>query len=535
MRKQGAVYLVGAGPGDPGLMTVKGLDAIRRADVVVYDHLVSERLLDACRSGAEVIYVGKEKGRHTKSQTQINELLIRHARAGRLVVRLKGGDPVLFGRGGEEALALAKAKIPYEIVPGVTSALAVPAYAGIPVTHRGVSSSIAVITGHEDPSKPDSAIRWKELATAADTLICLMGVSTLATTAEQLIRHGRPKQTPCAVIEWGTLPTQRTVIGTLATIAARCRRAGLKPPAITVVGDVVRLRRALNWFETKPLFGLRIVVTRPTDRAEQAAELLSALGADVVKLPAIELTAVPVPARRSGREPGQANGVFHRAVDRMAEFDWVFFTSPDGIRWFRRLLASERRDLRVLQGRRIGAIGPKTASSITELGIRVDFTPATFTQEGMLSGLKKRRLAGKRALILSAEGGRDVLEQGLKAQGVDVVRVPVYRTVAPARLAKQVGRVFQGRVDYVTVTSSSCVDHLAEALAAAGLSRLIKRIAFASIGPVTSSTVRGRGGRVAVEAKRATIEGLVEAIVASTRRQGEVRRGTRATATIAAA
>ncbi len=510
--QQGIVYLVGAGPGDPKLITVRGLELLRRADVVIYDHLVSERLLDHTRPNATRIYAGKEQDKHAKTQAQINRLLIRDAKAGHLVVRLKGGDPVLFGRGGEEALALSRAKVPFEIVPGVTSAIAVPAYAGIPVTHRGLSSSVAVITGHEDPSKPTSAIRWSQLATATDTLVCLMGVNTLQAICQQLVRHGRSRQTPCAVIEWGTLPRQRTVIGTLATIAQRCHQARLSPPAIVVIGEVVTLRRGLNWFERKPLFGTRILVTRPTDRAESLAELLSALGAEPVLLPAIELS------------PVKSNGAFHRALGHMERFDWVFFTSPEGIHWFRRLLAAERKDLRALHGRHIGAIGPKTAASIQALGIHVDFTPTTFSQEGMLDGLKARRLTGKQALILCAARSRDVLEQGLKGLGMRVRRVPIYQTTVPRALTQRIRAILNAPLDLVTVTSASCVDHLTQAIEACGRRRAIGQLRFASIGPVTSEAVRHQGGRVAIEARTSTIEGLVGAIVSSVRQQGGTRR-----------
>ena len=506
--KIGVVYLVGAGPGDPGLITVKGLQALQQADVVIYDHLVSERLLDHCKPAAKIIYAGKERHRHTKTQAEIERLLIRFAKSGKTVVRLKGGDPVLFGRGGEEALALAKAHLPFDIIPGVTSAIAVPAYAGIPVTHRAMASSVALVTGHEDASKSEASLNWAQLATATDTLVLLMGVATLRETAERLIRHGRAKTTPCAVIEWGTLPWQRTVTGTLATIVRRCVAADMRPPAVIVVGEVVRLRRRLSWFERKPLFGQRVVVTRPADRVDQLANLLEALGAEVIALPAIALA------------PVASNGLFRRALQDLETFDWVFFTSPEGIRWFRRLLAGERQDLRILRGRHIAAIGPKTAASIEQQGIHVDFQPKTFSQEGLLEGLKRRRLAGRRALILSAKGARDVLEQGLKAYGVDVRKVPLYQTVIPPRLVERVKRVFEEPTDWVTVTSASCADHLVAALTAAGLKRLIGRIRWASIGPVTSLAVRRLGGRVAVEARRATIEGLVDALVKGGKRRG---------------
>ncbi|MBI3320244.1 MAG: uroporphyrinogen-III C-methyltransferase [Candidatus Omnitrophica bacterium] len=513
---KGIVYLVGAGPGDPKLITVRGLELLKRAHVVIYDHLVSERLVDFCQPATRRIYAGKEKARHAKTQDEINRLLVSYAKAGKTVVRLKGGDPILFGRGGEEALALAQAKMPYEIVPGVTSAIAVPAYAGIPVTHRQLSSSLAIVTGHEDPSKPDTVVAWDKLATATDTIVCLMGVGALAQTAARLIRHGRANSTPCAVIEWGTWPQQRTVVGTLATIATRCETARIVPPAVVVVGDVVRLRERLAWVERKPLFGTRIAVTRASDRAEGLAELLEDLGAEVIRLPAIELT------------PVKLNGLFDRTMREIDQFDWVFFTSPEGIHWFQRLLQAHRKDLRILSGRHIGAIGPRTAASIQQLGIHVDFVPRTFSQDGMLRDLKPRALAGKRALILSALESREALEQGLKRQGLDVVRMPIYQTTVPASLTAQVRRLMSLPIDLVTVTSASCVDHLIQALRTSSVAaEAVRRLRFASIGPVTSEAVRRHGGRVTVEASTSTIEGLVEAIVEQAGRRRE-RRGRQA-------
>ncbi|MBI2104774.1 MAG: uroporphyrinogen-III C-methyltransferase [Candidatus Omnitrophica bacterium] len=499
--KKGTVYLVGAGPGDPGLLTVRGAALLRQADLVVYDHLVSPRILDHCAPGAKRVYVGKEADRHQMSQQAINRSLIRAARAGQTVVRLKGGDPFLFGRGGEEALDLVRAKVAYEVVPGVTSATAVPAYAGIPVTHRALASSVAVVTGHEDPAKPSSAVRWDRLATACDTLVCLMGVSTLASIAARLIRHGRPTVTPCAVIEWGTYPRQRTVTGTLRTIARRARTARVRPPAVLVIGDVVSLRERLAWFEARPLFGKRILVTRASDRAASFAERLEALGAEVVQLPAIEL--VPV----------KQNGLFRGVIKEIRKPDWVFFTSPEGIGWFARMLRPHRKDVRWLSGCRIGAIGPKTALAIEEAGLHVDFVPRRFSQEGILEGLPRRLLTGKRALILSAAESRDVLEAGLRARGAHVRKVPIYRTVIPAALREGVAAVARQRFDLVAVTSASCVEHLIHALRAAGQGRQLRRLRFASIGPVTSQAVRARGGRVAVEAKTSTIEGLIDAMV----------------------
>jgi uroporphyrinogen III methyltransferase/synthase len=461
---------------------------------------VPPRLLKRCAPAAKLIYVGKEADRHTLGQSAINRLLVRAARAGKTVVRLKGGDPFLFGRGAEEALELRRAGVPCEVVPGVTSAVAVPAYAGIPVTYRTLSSSVAIVTGHEDPEKPSSSIRWALLANACDTLVFLMGVSTLPAIAAALIRHGRKASTSCAVIEWGTTPAQRTVTGTLRTIARVAGRASIKPPAVLVVGDVVKLRRQLNWFETKPLFGKRILVTRASEKAAAFTDRLEALGASVEELPAIALA------------PVKANGAFREAVQSLPETDWVFFTSPEGIGWFAKMLKRYRKDVRLLSGCHIGAIGSKTAAAIEEAGLHVDFVPRAFSQEGMLEDFPRRVLRGKRAMILSAAGSRDALRQGLRHRGMFVRQVPVYRTVLPQALLQGVRTMFDRPFDLVTATSASCVDHLCQALGAVGRGRLIRLLRFASIGPVTSAAVREHGGRVAVEARVSTIEGLVEAI-----------------------
>jgi uroporphyrinogen III methyltransferase/synthase len=499
--KSGTVYLVGAGPGDPTLLTVKGQALLRRADLVVYDHLVAPQLLRDCAQNAKLVYVGKESDQHTASQGSINALLIHAAQSGKTVVRLKGGDPFLFGRGGEEALELRKARIAYEVVPGVTSALAVPAYAGIPLTHRKLSSSVAIITGHEDSVKTQSAMRWAQLATSCDTVVCLMGVSTLSSITAQLMRHGRRSTTPCAIIEWGTCLKQRVVTGTLQTIASRATHHAIRPPAVLVVGDVVSLRPQLKWFETKPLFGTRILVTRASDKAAALVDQLEALGADVEQLPAIELV------------PAKQNGLFRKAIKEIPNADWVFFTSPEGIGWFSRMLKPYHKDVRWLAGCHIGAIGPKTAAAIEELGLHVDFVPKRFSQEGVLEGFPRRVLSGKRALILSAEESRDVLETGLRQRGMQVRKIALYRTVIPKALRDGAGAIFRQPFDFVTVTSASCVEHLVHALQAAGKGPLFTRLRFASIGPVTSSAVRAYGGRIAVEAKRSTIEGLVEALV----------------------
>ena len=524
------VYLVGAGPGDPGLLTVKGRELLQRADVVVYDHLASDRLLAWCRPGAKRMYAGKQKGRHAYSQPALNRLLIREARAGRMVVRLKGGDPFLFGRGGEEALALRQARVPYEVVPGVTSAIAVPAYAGIPVTHRGAASSVAIVTGHENPDKPGTQLRWSHLATATDTLVCLMGLSTLRATTAALLQHGRAPATPAAVISWGTDPRQRTVVGTLRTIVKACEAIRVTAPAILVVGDVVRLRRRLAWVERRPLQGRRILVTRPADRAADLARRLEELGAEVVTIPTIELA------------PAASASAFRNALQDMKQFEWVVFTSPEGIEWFQRLAAPLRKDVRALAGRHLAAIGPKTAASLRARGLHVDVVPQVFSQEGLIAAFGRRRVRGRRALLLNAQEARDVLEHGLRALGMDAVRVPLYRTIVPARLRQQLREAFapasraprhrrggRGRrdvatkglhkpVDVVTVTSAMCVEHLAQGLRAARLPGPARRLACVSIGPVTSAAVRRHGGRVAAEAKTASMDGLVDAMLRWARR-----------------
>ncbi len=500
MTKKGIVYLVGAGPGDPKLITLRAQELLQQADIVAYDHLVSARILKHARPEAKMVYVGKEADRHTKSQQTINQLLVRAAKSGKTVIRLKGGDPFLFGRGAEEAQELVKAGVSFEIVPGVTSAIAVPAYAGIAVTHRDYASSVAIVTGHEDPAKTKTAIHWDRLATAVDTLVLLMSVGNLGVIARKLIAHGRKPTTPAAVIEWGTLSRQKTVTAPLARIAASARRKGIGPPAVVVVGEVVSLRKKLAWFEKRPLIGQRILVTRALDKAAVLSDRLEALGAEVEELPAIELASV------------HANGAFSQAVAQLPDTDWVFFTSPEGVHWFKKMLKDIRRDLRSLKDCHIAAIGPKTADSLEACGVHVDFIPRQFSQEGILDDFPKRVLQGKRAVIFSAKESRDVLESGLRKQGMQVSRLPIYETKLPKESQRRALQVFEQPFHWVTVTSASCVDHLMQVLKEAGKPGLFKKLCFASIGPVTSKAIRKLGGRVAVEAKVSTIEGLIEAL-----------------------
>jgi uroporphyrinogen III methyltransferase/synthase len=515
MKAVGTVYLVGAGPGDPKLLTLRALELLQQADVVILDRLVNPRLIRRYAPHARLVDVGKGPRGSSGKQAAINQRLIRYARAGNNVVRLKGGDPVLFGRGAEEAVALVKAKVPFEIVPGITSAVAVPAYAGIPLTHREHASSVAIITGHEDPRKPQARLDWQALARGVDTLICLMAVETLPQVVQQLLQHGKPRTTPAALIEWGTRAIQRTVCASLGAIAAKARAHQIGPPALLVVGEVVRLRAKMNWFERRPLFGTRILVTRAVDKAASLMDRLEALGASVELLPAIEL--------RAARQV-QA---FKAALDALEPKQWVFFTSPAGIEWFVSMARRVRRDIRALHDCHIAAIGPKTAQSIEAWGVHVDaVAQGSFSQEGLVAALRRRRVRGVAATIFSAAQTREALVEGLSALGMRVNKVAVYATVVPKALSKTVRDIFERRFDYVTATSASCVEHVHAVLKANRLEEQFRRLPFASIGPVTSAAIVQRKGSVALEARRATVDDLIEAIRKHVRRNRGSERQT---------
>lgn len=507
----GKVYLVGAGPGDPGLITVAGLERIRSADVIVYDRLVSPRLLEHARADAELIYVGKMPGAEGgHDQDAINATLVEKAREGRTVVRLKGGDPFVFGRGGEEAEALRNAGIPYEIIPGVTSAVAVPAYAGIPVTHRGVASSFAVITGHEEPGKAESAIDWANLATAVDTLVFLMGVKNLPDIVAQLTANGRALSTPVAVIQWGTTPEQRTVTGTLADIAKRVAEAGLTSPAITVIGEVVRLRKTIAWFENRPLFGKRVLITRTRRQASNLARLLADEGAIPVELPSIEI------------EPIEDREAVEAAVERLrsGEYAWAGFTSANAVELFFEHLAERGLDARAFVGARIFAIGPATAAALAERGLRADVVPAEYVAEAVVEAMTPHVRSGDRVLLPRAESARAELVRGLEGLGASVDEVPIYRAAVPSEASPEVlADLRSGKIDVATFTASSTVRNLAAMLASdvgkdpspdplTGESRPL----IACIGPITAETARELGLTVDVMAAEYTVEGLVAAL-----------------------
>ncbi len=497
------VYLVGAGPGDPGLITRRGIECLAAADVVVYDHLAAPELLRHAPAGAEKIYVGKQAGDHTLAQAEINRLLVERARAGKTVVRLKGGDPFVFGRGGEEAEALAEAGIAFEVVPGVTSAVAAPAYAGIPLSHRRLTATIAFVTGHEDPAKPESGIDWAALARGIGTLVFFMGVKTLPAIASALIGHGRDPQTPAAVVRWGTTPRQRTVTGTLADIAERARQAGVRPPALVVIGEVVRLRERLNWFERRPLFGRRIVVTRAREQASDLARRLSALGAECLETPAIRIA------------PPEDFGQLDGAIAALSSTDWVVFTSPNGVDFFFERLEAAGRDARALAGVKAAAIGPATAARLKSRGIVSDLVPETFRAEAVVEAFRREPMAGRVVLLPRAAGARPVLPRELAAMGAVVREVDAYRTLPePTDPAELVARLEERAVDLVTFTSSSTVTHFLALLPPARREALLAGVPCACIGPITAETARRAGLTVAVEAARYTIDGLVAAILA---------------------
>ncbi len=498
------IYLVGSGPGDPGLFTVKGVECMREADAVVYDRLAPEALLEHARPDAERIYVGKKPGEPTMPQEDINALLVELGRAGKTVVRLKGGDPYVFGRGGEEALDLVKAGLPFEVVPGVTSGIAAPAYAGIPVTHRGVSTSVAFITGHEDPTKGEPDVDWKRLANGAETLVLYMGVGRLAEISSGLIAAGRDPWTPVACVRLGTRSEQKTVIGNLQDIADKVAEAKLKPPAITVVGDVVSLRdEGLDWFERRPLFGRRVVVTRARAQAGELSVELERLGAEVFEFPTIEI------------RPPEDFGPLDGAIRDLDSFDCIVFTSVNGVESFVERLKYHELDLRAIPRRaKVAAIGPATARRVEEAGLRVDVTPEEYRAEALLSALSEASLAGKKVLIPRAKVAREILPEKLRESGAEVIVPPAYESAPSDEGSERLrGLLESGEVDCVTFTASSTVENFVRAFGGEEAGRLLSRVRVACIGPVTAETARKYGIEIDAEADEYTIPGLVDAVV----------------------
>ncbi len=497
-KKRGICYLVGAGPGDPGLITVKGMECLRRADVVVYDYLSNPALLRHAPEDAVRVYAGKKAKDHTLSQDEINRVLVESVRMGKTVVRLKGGDPIIFGRGGEEAQELKAAGLRYEIVPGITSSIAGPIYAGIPVTHRESASALTIFTGHEDPTKGATSIDYRLLAKSGHTLVMLMGVERLEPISQELMAGGADPQLPVALIRWATTGRQETITGKLASIAALVREAGFKAPAVAVFGEVVNHRESLDWFESRPLLGKRIVVTRTRKQASGLVHRLSELGADVLEIPTIRIDPSPRPAE------------FHDLVEDAHQYDWLVFTSPNGVDAFFEQFFKIYQDLREIGGVRIAAIGPATAARVKAYHLSVDLQPEEFVAEAVLEAFGEAGgVENLRMLLVRAEKARDVLPDGLAAKGAIVDVAPAYRTVPETEDPTGARtRFVEEGADLITFTSSSTVEHFLDL----GLPWPPQMMA-ASIGPITSQTLREKGHPPQIEAKQYDIPGLVEAIL----------------------
>lgn len=502
VKKRGKVYLVGAGPGDPGLLTVKGKVCLEQADVVLYDYLANPILLQHAPKAAEFIYVGRRGRGQYQDQADINRLLIERARAGRVVVRLKGGDPFVFGRGGEEAEAVAAAGIEFEIVPGVTAAVAAPAYAGIPVTHRTMASTVTFVTGHEDPGKATPFIDWPKLASTSGTLVFMMGMKNLPAIVDRLVAEGREPKTPVALIRWGTKADQQTVIGTLETIVEKVQAAHLEPPTVIVVGDVVGLREQLNWFEMKPLFGKRIVMTRAQEQAQEFAQLLAAYGAEPVELPTIQIV------------PPASWQAVDEAIVNLQRYQWIIFTSVNGVTPFMERVRASGKDARALGSLQVCAIGPRTAQEVERYGIRPDVVPAEYQAEGLTAALAKRNLKGNRVLIPRAEAARELLPEQLREFGAVVDVVTVYRTVVPVTdVAKFVQQLREGGIAVVTFTSSSTVRNFVELLGGREAVRpLMVQTVVACIGPITARTAEEFGMTVGILPPENTVPALADAV-----------------------
>ncbi len=493
----GIVYLVGAGPGDPGLLTLRAKECIELADVLVYDYLSNAEFLRMAKPDCERIYAGKKAKDHTLTQDQINALIVAKAKEGKIVTRLKGGDPVLFGRGAEEAAELAAAGIHYEIVPGVSSALAGPIYAGIPVTHRAHASQLTIFTGHEDPTKPESSLDYEHLAKTPGTRVMLMGVERMMVITGELIKHGADPKTPVALVRWATRGNQQTLTGTLSDIADKVKATGFQAPAVCVIGDVVTERSKLNWFEDRPLFGKRIVVTRTRHQAGGLTKQLSLLGADVIELPTIKIV-----------EPKNLLE-FGELVQDCYTYDWIIFSSPNGVDAFFKMFYKLYSDARSIGGAKIACIGPGTAEKVKQYHLAVDLMPDKFVAEGLVAKFKKEEsIEHLKMLWVRAEDAREVIAEGLTKMGAIVDEALAYRNV-PERDDNQsaITRMTEEGADVITFTSSSTVD----CFFALGL-ELPKGVKIASIGPITSDTLKKRGLKIDIEAKEHSIPGLVKAI-----------------------
>jgi len=496
----GKVYLIGAGPGDPGLMTVRGMELIRTCEVIVYDYLANKRFLDFAGEKAEIIYVGKMGGDHTLTQEKINDLLVQKAKEGKNIARLKGGDPFVFGRGGEEAEELIACGIEYEVVPGVTAGVAAPAYAGIPVTHRSCTSSVAFVTGHEDPTKDESAIDWSKLSTGVGTIVFYMGVKNLPYIVDKLVTNGRDSKTPVALVRWGTTTRHQTWTGTLESIVEIAVREKVKAPSLIVVGEVVSLRDKLQWFEKRPLRGKTVVVTRARAQASGFLTNLQELGAETIEFPTIETV-----------DPESWDSL-DKGVSNAGDYQWLIFTSANSVKYLLKRLRQTGRDIRDLAGPKVCAIGKKTAEAVEELGIKVSLVPDEYRAEGILDAIGE--VKGLKILIPRAAEAREILPETLKERGAEVDVVTAYRTIkAGTKKDDLLKSIREGDVDMVTFTSSSTVSNFAGMFEKDELEEVKKILKVASIGPITSETATKFGFIMSVEPSEYTIDGLTKGIV----------------------
>lgn len=503
MKSKGTVYLVGAGPGDAGLLTLRGAELLGRADVVVYDALVNKELLRMAPKTAEIIYAGKRSADHAIPQEELNNLLVKKAREGKTVVRLKGGDPYIFGRGGEEAGELADAGIKFEVVPGISSSVAGPNYAGIPITHREHCSSYTVITGHEDPSKDESSIDWAEVAKISGTKVILMGVTRIREIAAKLVENGLDAATPVAMVRWGTTGRQRSIEGTLATIADVVEKAQFRAPAVTVIGDVVKLRKDLNWYEQRPLFGKRIVVTRTREQASQLSRQLAELSAEVLEIPTIKIL------------PTDRKTDLTDALLELNSYDWIVFTSPNGVTMFFDSFFKAFEDLRDIGGVRIVAVGPATAAKLKELHLKVDLMPAEYVSGKIVKALTSfESIENLKILLMRAEVASPELPRDLEAMGAIVDDIACYKTVPETEdVSGTAATLMEEGADWITFTSSSTVENFHARFDLPALLKKFPTIKLASIGPETTKAITALGLKPTVEAKPHTIDGLVKALV----------------------
>ncbi len=506
MKKPGKVYLIGAGPGDPGLITVRGKSLLKRAEVVIYDYLASKKLLNHAPAGAELIYVGKKGGvKHTFAQEEISQMLVDYALAGKMVVRLKGGDPFIFGRGGEELEKLHENGVSFEVVPGVTSASAAATYAGIPITHRNYTASVAFVTGHEDPTKESSNIDWAKLATGAGTLVIYMGIKNLPIIVANLIKNGRNPKTPVAVVRWASTPNQRSVVGTLETITQVVTDSGIKPPSLIIVGEVVKLRDTMDWFEKRPLFGKKIIVTRTRGQASELVAGLEEYGADCLEYSTIHI------------QPVASYDILDSELERLDEYHWIIFTSLNGVKYFFEHLYSKGMDARDLKGVDLAVVGKSTADYLLRYGLNADLIPSTFTGEGLAESLLDQGIEGRNILIPRALHGREILPETLRGAGAQVTIAPVYEN-CPADGDKESLReeLRNGSVEMITFTSSSTVRNFLAMIDAENqeeLQKILAGIKIAAIGSITAKTVTDNGLEVDVQPEEFTIPELIQSIV----------------------